>query len=1278
MQFVTNGPDIPDALLQAHEEGRVVFFCGAGISVPAGLPDFKDLVKQIYCLTGTTFFDIEQETFDRGQFDVTLNLLEHRLPGQRLAVRRALAQALKPKLRRKGAIDTHTALLRLARNREGSLRLVTTNCDRVFHAAAKRMKQPFQSYAAPTLPIPKSSRWDGLVYLHGLLPKGTDDTALNRLVITSGDFGLAYLTERWAARFVSELLRNYVVCFVGYSINDPVLRYMMDALAADRMLGEATPQAWALGDCKPGQEKQKAKEWEAKGVVPILYTVQGGKQQDHSALHQTLHVWADVYRDGVQGKEAVVGQYALVHPQKSTQQDDFVGQMLWALSDKSGLPAKRFAECNPVPPLDWLLDAFSDARFRHSDLVRFGVPARDKMDGNLCFSLICRPAPYDLAPQMRLVCDSPSETQWDEVMHHLARWLVRHLDDPRLVVWIARRGGQVHEQWAQLIERELDRFARLERDGKTAELDEIRRNAPKAIPSPLMRTLWRILLSGRVKSAMPNLDLYDWERRLRRDGLSATLRLELRELLAPKVMLKKLPCEENDDLSSADAPVRIRQLVDWELVLTADNVYSTLRDFADEPWSSALPHLLDDFQQLLRDALDLMREMGEADEREDDSHWSLPSITPLEQKQGFRDWVSLIELLRDAWLKIRANNSARAKHIAQDWFALPYPAFKRLALFAASQEDCIPPEQWVDWLLADDAYWLWSSNTKQEVCRLLVLQGQHLAGAAQARLEEAILTELPTAIRQNDWETDPWQDRGVRSVRLYLSKLQSSGMALGASAAARLAEISAAYPKWKLAANESDEFTTWMGDTVDPEYEDGREIAIAPRKRQELVQWLMQPMPLRWPSREDRWRDVCRTRFFHSLLALCDLAQAGKWPTERWREALQTWAEDGMVSRSWRYAAPLMQTMPDAELQKLARYVTSWMEAVSSAYNWHKDILLNLCRRVLALPLEAGICFRILRNGAEIEDPVGTAINHPIGHVTQALISLWFQRKPSDNDRLPAELQPVFTKLCDVQVDRFRSARVLMASQLIAFFRVDRPWTEAHLLPLFGWSHPEEAKAAWQGFLWSSRLYQPLMAAFKRQFLDSAKHYADLGEYRQQFAAFLTHAALNRVEGYSEEDFRAALAALPQEGQEESALALALALESAGEQREEFWKNRAYPFWQQIWPKSRDLATPRIAKSLARLAIAARRKFPAALAAVQDWLQPIESPNYVVQLLHKSGLCTQCPTEALSLLAAVIDDQPWAPQKLGQCLDDIVQAAPHLGQNAHYVRLREYFRRRRT
>ena len=552
MQFITNGPDIPDALLQAHEEGRVVFFCGAGISYPAGLPGFKGLVEQIYQLNGTAPSDIEREALDRGQFDATLDLLERRLPGQRLAVRRALAQALKPKLRRNGSTDMQAALLRLARSREGALRLVTTNFDRVFHTAAKRTGQAFQAYVAPMLPIPKNSRWNGLVYLHGLLSEKADDTALNRLVVTSGDFGLAYLTERWAARFVSELFRNYVVCFVGYSINDPVLRYMMDALAADRMQGEVTPQAWALGDCEPGMEHRKTIEWKAKGVSPILYEVPIGSD-DHSALHKTLYAWAETYRDGVLGKERIVVNHALAGPSASTQQDDFIGRMLWALSDKSGLPAKRFADFNPVPSLDWLLDAFSDERFQHSDLARFGVLPRDEVDTKLRFSLVSRPAPFDRAPSMLLASGGITGSQWDNVMFHLARWLVRHLDDPRLVIWIGQRGGQLHDRWPQLIEDKLSDFASKESEGKTAELDEIRLQAPKAIPGPLMRTLWRLLLSGRVQSPWHDPNLYRWKGRLKREGLTTTLRLELRELLAPKVAFKK-PFNWSKESENSDEP----------------------------------------------------------------------------------------------------------------------------------------------------------------------------------------------------------------------------------------------------------------------------------------------------------------------------------------------------------------------------------------------------------------------------------------------------------------------------------------------------------------------------------------------------------------------------------------------------------------------------------------------------------------------------------------------------------------------------------------------------
>lgn len=1270
MQFITNGPDIPDALLQAHEEGRVVFFCGAGISYPADLPGFQGLVEKIYELLGTQRRENEQAAFDRCQFDATLDLLEQRIPGQRLTVRRKLAEVLKPKLRRKGATETHAALLRLARNREGKLRLVTTNFDRVFHKAATRTKQPFETYAAPMLPIPKNSKWDGLVYLHGVLPEKADDTALNRLVMTSGDFGLAYLVERWAARFVSELFRNYVVCFVGYSINDPVLRYMMDALAADRMLGEVIPQAWALGGCTPGHEHRETVEWKAKGVTPILYEVPAGSV-DHSALHKTLQVWADTYRDGFQGKERIVVNHALARPSVSTQQDDFVGRVLWALSDKSGLPAKRFADFNPAPSLDWL-EAFSDERFQHSDLARFNVPAHNKIDEKLRFSLIRRPAPYDQAPWMLLANGGTNSCRWDDVMRHLAHWFVRHLGDPKLVLWVAQRGGQLHDDWRRLIELKLNEYADMERNGKTTEMEEIRSQAPNAIPNPLIGKLWRFLLSGRVKSPWREADLHIWKERLQRDGFSASLRLELRELLTPQIALKK-PFRLSNKLDVEDGPTRMKQLVDWELVLVANNVHSALLEFVDDCWTSALPLLVEDFQLLLRDALELAHELGDAEEYSDRSYWYLPSITPHWQNEGYHDWVGLIELLRDAWLTLRDTDNARATRMAQSWFELPYPTFKRLALFAASHDDCVTPEQWVDWLLADGARYLWLVDTKREMFRLLVLQGHRLEGAVLDRLESAILAGPP----EDGFDPDRWQVFVSYSVWLRLAKLNSvEGLRLGDVAQERLAELSAAYPQWQLAANESEEFSSWMSGTGDPDYVDNRVVDIAPTNRYELVDWLRKPKPEERFDYADTWSDVCRNHFFQSLFALRVLALEGEWPTVRWREALQIWNEDSMRQRSWRFVAPLLQAMPDEVFVNTIHSVTWWLEAASKSIDRQEQILLELCRRVLALPFEANTGASFIRNGVEIYDPVSSAINHPVGHITQALINLWFKRSPNDNDLLPVDIKPLFTELCDDRVEHFRHSRVILSSRLISLFRVDRLWVEQHLLPLFRWSNPIEAKATWEGFLWSPRLYRPLLIAFKTQFIETAEHYEELGEHRQQFAVFLTHAALVSLEEYTTEEFRSMFGKLPQQALAESARALTQALEGAGDQREEYWKNRIAPFLQNIWPKVRGLETPLIAELFSRLAIAARSEFPNALTAVRGWLKPIQHPSLVALRLYESNLCNRYPLETLKLLDAVIDNQPWGGQEVGVCLDDIKQANPELELDSRYQRLREYSLRR--
>jgi hypothetical protein len=427
-------------------------------------------------------------------------------------------------------------------------------------------------------------------------------------------------------------------------------------------------------------------------------------------------------------------------------------------------------------------------------------------------------------------------------------------------------------------------------------------------------------------------------------------------------------------------------------------------------------------------------------------------------------------------------------------------------------------------------------------------------------------------------------------------------------------------------------------------------------------------------NQRQAWMEVCRTRFFHCLLALCDLSRDGNWPTPRWGEALQVWSEEGMILRSWRNAAPLVQTMPDSVIQEIVHGVTSWIEIASKYTDLHEDIMLGVLGRILELPLETSTGIKV--NDKPIERSATEAINHPVGHVTQALINLWFKRKPNDSDLLPSDIKPLFTKLCDVEVGQFCHGRLLLGAHLISLFRVDPIWTKQYLLPLFDWGNPVDAIEVWEGFLWSPRLYPPLLLAFKSQFLDTAEHYNDLGENKGHFAAFLTYAALDSIEGFTADDFRSAFELLPQDGLEESAVALVQALEGAANQCEDYWKNRVLPLWKHIWPKSVDRITPQITESLSRLAISARGEFPSALVTLHDWLQPIGHSNHVVHLLHKSGLCGRYPAEALRLLGTIFAKQQWPPSNLKECLEAIQHASPRLVENVQFKRLKEYLRKK--
>lgn len=1238
MQFIKNGPDIPERLLQAHEDkgGRVVFFCGAGISYPARLPGFKGLVSKLYAGLGEAPSSVEQAAIKNGQYDTAIGLLEDRIVDGRTIVREQLARILTPDLSVPQATATHDALLTLARNREGRFRLITTNFDRLFEDVINGRKLSVPVYQAPLLPVPKN-RLDGLVYLHGLLPT-PPSTELNHLIISSGDFGRAYLTERWAARFLSELFRNYTVCFVGYSINDPVLRYMMDALAADRLLGEAHIQHFAFGSYSKGKEKEEANEWKAKNVIPILYR----EHRNHAYLHQTLHAWASAYRDGVLGKERIVSQYAIGKPLINTEQDDFVGRVLWALSDLSGLPTKRFAELDPVPPIEWL-EPLTDTRFGHSDLASFRVQPATKEDKTLAFSLIFRPTPYAKAAWMTLVHRShASANQWDEVMHQLARWLTRHLDNPKLILWVAKQGGVLHSEFASLVSKAL-------------------KEQP---PSAPMQTLWQLARSHRLQDHSARSGLYDWLTQLNRHGFTPTLRLQLRDLLTPRVRLSEpFRWSEGDEEEPATEPQQVRDLVNWEIVLSTNNVHLGLEKLdLEDLWRTALPGLLTDATTLLRDALDLMRELGGIDDRRDRSYIHRPSIGDHPQNRDSLDWTALIDLTRDAWRATAAKHPEQARLEIERWLVIPYPLFRRLVFFAATS-GLFTPAQAIGWLLADDHWWLWSEETRREALRLLVAVAPQLDHHGSEILEQAILRGPPPAIFPDDIEPEGLQRRFDREIWLRLAKYRVAGAQLGSDAAAMLDKLARQYPTWQLADDERDEFPTWMGSG-----DEWRTFLTTPKRCRDLVDWLREyPKCDMW--REDEWRERCKRDFRRTVCALLYLARQGEWFPDRWSEALQAWGNETLAKRSWRYVGGVLTGAPKDVVKELARAMSWWLLSIAKVFSGNEEAFFTLIRQVLALHSNEAI--------EATNDSVSEAINHPVGHVTDAALSWWYRQELEDGQGLTGTLKPIFSDLCDTTGASFRHGRVLLATHLVALFRVDEEWTKQHVIPLFRWElSVDEARAAWQGFLRSPRVYPPLIEAIRAQFLVTALHYADLDSHGDQYADFLTFVALEPGDMFSRKELASATRSLPADGLRSATESLVRALEGAGKQRAEYWLNRIKPYLKFIWPKSVDLIRPAISESFARLCIGAGDAFPDALHELKPWLRPLDHPNLVVHLLNEAKLCESFLEEALTFLDAIIeDDGQQPPTLLKNCLDVIGVKRSDLENDIRFLKLSQYLRK---
>lgn len=262
---LTDDVVLPDEVADALEEGNLVFFVGAGASksAPANLPDFAQLLDGVAQRANVDPLDHSKP------FDETFGDLER----QKINVNSMAADLTN--VSGSSPNQVHKAIARLAAESK-SPKIVTTNFDVLLNEALKEKLSDFSEWFAPALPL--GDNFEGIVQLHGSVKGNTRD-----FVLTDRSFGEAYITRGWATQFLTDLFASHVVVFVGYSYEDPIMKYLA------RALPPAT-RRYAFVGIDGGEDSGKIQKFVGLGIQPISYP----SRDHHQALPVALEQWASI------------------------------------------------------------------------------------------------------------------------------------------------------------------------------------------------------------------------------------------------------------------------------------------------------------------------------------------------------------------------------------------------------------------------------------------------------------------------------------------------------------------------------------------------------------------------------------------------------------------------------------------------------------------------------------------------------------------------------------------------------------------------------------------------------------------------------------------------------------------------------------------------------------------------------------------------------------------------------------------------------------------------
>lgn len=1260
MRFHHNGPNIPDSLLDQRDKGRVVFLCGAGVSIKAGMPTFIGLTEHVI-----DFFDPPEDSQISEAFkpwrenyegpkvplDQIFNLLYDEYG--RDDVNTTVAEFLWEKDTNTTQSNEHQIISRISSDQEGNPQVVTTNFDRLFEPPLSANTLPI--HVPPAFPdINLGITLHGITYLHGRLEEVNKDQ--HSYILSSADLGRAYLSEGWATNFIRKLLKNNIVVLVGYQAEDPPLKYLLQGLNHDGMSDRSRLFAFDIGEYESIEAK-----WRDRGVTPIAYN-------EHADLWQSLEAWANRADDPRKWRSSVMN-LATKSPREL--QPYQRGQVAHLIKTIPG--AKLFSSMEPSPPAEWLcvFDSFCRTQNEAADFSK-----KEYFDPFKAWGLDEDYPPNpgdkhsretnehffnwrhgDTTPVAGHNLDNRQYAGFEELpkrLYHLQHWIENCIDSP-ITAWWALRKNTLHPSLLHRLKHKVN-------DSKDLHPDA--------------RLTWNLIFEQHFDDRNFNHDI-SWYRlasRIKQEGWNYSVIQDYK-----KVSYPRLHFNTPTGLSKYKPTFK-----DWGEFNTQE-LYSHEVEFIER--HSAQVEVPDAFlEKIFRIEESNFQQVIELLDFTNSGYYKSSDCYPNRDQEGknigeFEEF----EVLLNLFSRMVTHAPNKLKLYAKSWSFESPLFFANLKLFAFNHSALFSATEVVETLLSISQEKFWSPEIKRELLFLIHDRWSEFSKKERSLILYRIFNGPD---QRENWVEEDYIEFKNRAICLYVGWLTFQGIELDTPQVEKMSILKKLLHKWY--DQWAENLLKTNGITSGFVKADDSSASIINLPINQIVEKSNKESSRNFDTFIDKrpFIGLVKERPLKALTALCLEAKKQNFPAHLWSNLLENWPNN-TSSSSLRFLISKLSALPPVLCREMNDTISRWLEKFFLiTYSFDQDLAWNIfdnlwdklalddnLKSFLGQSTVGGIPTSTSRR------TMGHAINSPTGHIVQGLLSALGSLNLGKQAGIPSEFRSRLEGLLIAPGEGKDHTACILTKNISWLYIIDSKWTLKHIAPWFN-IESNMSEPAWNGYLSRATILPvELGTRIKPELIKFFPNVYEWGWEKRDIliaAKIIVRLAIARTDkddGLTLKEARNCLRKMNDDNRRDAIYELM----NIGNNKRYGWLEYVIPFITNAWPRERVYRTSNLSLAWLRLLEASGDNLPAVLKTVSRFIVPITEDlhwlySYGQEKGDKASLIVQYPSEILELLTLTIpNNSTTLPYNLKEVLVQIKESNSSMAQDHRYIRLINLF-----